>query len=227
MAKGKQQAQARSRNRANRAQGQTTSKGQNHLVPYNAMMTKTDSLQITAPTDQVYIVRRSYVDASVVQSSTGVTFNSRNFTLAQIGDATNLAAVFDQYKILAAEVQYTPRGNVNNVNSSNTNLGRLYTVADYDDSNNLTSVAQATNYDNMIVSENWQPQRRCIKPRQAIATYSGAFTSFANVGAMWNDVASPSIQHYGLKEVIEQGTLTALAVFDVTVTLLLALRASR
>jgi len=36
-------------------------------------------------------------------------------------------------------------------------------------------------------------------PHVAVASYSGTFTSFTNEVAPWIDIASPSVQHYGLK----------------------------
>jgi len=194
------------------------------LVPYNPMMLYTDSMKLTVPVKSEVVIMRSYIDSSVGQSSSAITYNARNFTFAQIGDYTNLAAVFDQYKILAVEVLYQPR---NNFENAAVNLGRFHTVLDYDDSTVLTSVSQATNYENCITGQNYQAQRRCLRPRIAVAAYSGSFTSYANMADQWIDVASASVQHYGVKEVFEQGTVSYLNAMDVEVRVALALRASR
>jgi len=83
--------------------------------------------------------------------------------------------------------------------SATTNPGILVTVVDNDDSNNLTSFAQAEDYENAIVGTGIQCQTRTQVPHAAVAAYSGAFSSFANVASPWIDCTSAGVVHYGIK----------------------------
>jgi hypothetical protein len=203
-------------------------RGSNQLVPYDPKILWTDKMRLTTPVAAHVRIWRSYVDTGIVQSSTVVTYTARAFTVGAISDWGSLAAVFDQYRILAVEVLYQPRSQEAIVNSTTANLGHFYTVIDYDDATVLTSVGAATNYENVIVGTNTQAQRRCFKPRIAVAANGGGlFTSYANMAAQWIDAASSTVSHYGTKEVLEMGNTGALATFDVFVHMDLELRASR
>jgi len=136
--------------------------------------------------------------AECVSSTTLSTFTARNFVVSNLGDVTSLAAVFDQYKIERVEVWYTPRHPNASVGPL-TNMGLFHTVVDFDDSNVLTTVQQALDYQNGCFSSGADGHYRTWVPHVAVATYSGAFTSFANEEAPWIDAASQNVQHYGVK----------------------------
>jgi len=51
--------------------------------------------------------------------------------------------------------------------------------------------------------------QRTLQPRVANALYSGAFTSFGQVKNQWVDMASQTVQHYGLKYGIFAATTAA------------------
>jgi hypothetical protein len=109
-------------------------------------------------------------------------------------DSASLTPDWDQYKIVQVRLSFYPTF----VDTSATvNYPPIHTVIDYDDS---TAVAQAqlNEYSTLMVSNSGTYFERIINPQFAIAAYSGAFTSFAPKKG-WVDVASPSVQHYGLK----------------------------
>jgi len=77
----------------------------------------------------------------------------------------------------------------------------MYIVKDYDDANLLASNTDYLQYQNCkIVNPVSRVRKVSLRPRIANATYGGgAFTSYSNMPAMWLDVASPSVEHYGVK----------------------------
>jgi len=72
-------------------------------------------------------------------------------------------------------------------------------VIDYDNGTALTSTAAAREYDNCMILTPAESGERIFIPRMALAAYSGAFTSYANVEPQWIDTASTGVIHYGLK----------------------------
>ncbi len=137
---------------------------------------------------------------ALVASGAGAVTAQYNFQLANLDIASAIGAVFDQYRIEAVRFSIIPDNNAIPIeNNSNTTLVQLYCVIDYDDSNALGSVSAARKYDNCAIVEPAESLCRTFQPRIATAAYSGAFTSFANEKPCWIDMASPSVQHYGVK----------------------------
>jgi hypothetical protein len=141
---------------------------------------------------------------------------------------TQLAAlqgVFDQYKIEEIEVWCEAQ---NQGGSGTTPIdqigGKLYSVIDYDDAANLATVAAALNYSNCIVSSFNQGHYRKWKPHIAMAAYSGAFTSYANMKAQWLDIASAAVQHYGCKFITDLSTSTSNVSWDLRVRIRVSCR---
>jgi len=123
-----------------------------------------------------------------------------NFQLANLDGYTNFTSLFDQYMLDAVRVSIVPNNNAINLQVNTTvNLVPLYCVVDYDDASVPTSIAQMREYDNCIICEPGESIIRTFSPRLAAAAYSGAFTSFLNLGPQWIDAASPTVAHYGLK----------------------------
>lgn len=190
----------------------------------------TDNMKISPVVGQVWRTIKTVETNSVATQQVVAGFNAFGFTLVSLcGDYANLVSVFDQYKIEAIEVVFRPRSNVELVGTtSTTSNGFLSTVIDYDDATNLTAMQQAQNYDNCITTSVLQPQRRCFRPRVAVAAYSGAFTSFKNEPAGWIDAASTGVVHYGVKLAIDPYVvISAAATYDMFTRALIAFRASR
>lgn len=89
-------------------------------------------------------VRYSPTDlASNAGGAVVLTFNCQNVSGAQ--DWSNLAALFDQYRVIEMKVKYFPYQQAANSVSSR-DIAPLYCVRDYNDATGLTSVAQALQY---------------------------------------------------------------------------------
>lgn len=212
--------------RKGKARDQDVGGQSTHLVPWMSGPL-TDRLTLPKSIGGVYTTRKlSGGTSQIIQSPTVGVYGTINFQLQnQVTDYGSLAAVFDQYRILAVEVVFRPQAQASAPTAAS--KGFLYTVLDYDDSSALTSIGQAEAYENCIATEVWQSQRRCLKPRAALAAYSGTFVSYANVEAPWIDCTSNAVQHYGIKYAIDVGNSGSLAVFDWSIATVVQFRASR
>jgi len=127
------------------------------------------------------------------------------FQLNDLADYTSFQVIFDQYKIDKVQVQIRPIGRAQPIVGINTEkIPLLFTVIDYDDATAPTGTSQLKEYSNCNVSL-YETVVATFAPHMALAAYSGAFSSFANVGPTWIDIANPSVQHYGLKLACEAG----------------------
>lgn len=134
--------------------------------------------------------------------------------------SSDYKTVFDQYRLRAFTVMFTPQ-----LITSPSALGsgfvfpRLWTVIDYDDTTGITRT-QAEQYDTCFVTPPGCGVIRTVVPRIAIAAYSGAFTSYANMGDVWLDIASGGVLQYGIKLVVEGGAVgqTFLQQYSVSIT---------
>jgi len=78
------------------------------------------------------------ITLQTITSSTSIpTFFNQAWSLGNLDQATQLEAVFDQYRIVLIEVTFIPE--VQLVTAGTADVGLIKTVLDYDDSNNLTS----------------------------------------------------------------------------------------
>jgi hypothetical protein len=172
-------------------------------VPPRAIHTYTTASCPTPRVTDACVVRALGHTTVAAQAVSGVA-QSLNFTLAS---SSLTAGQWDQYKLLAVRVTISPDQNAVGLftNSANS-YTPLYTVVDYDDATNLTSVGQAEAYNNCIVLGAGESCSRLFRPRMALAAYSGAFTGFANTGDLWLDAASTTVQHYGVKIYIPGAT---------------------
>jgi len=142
---------------------------------------------------------QSYETSAFATSSATVsTYTASIFSVNFLDQISSLVAVFDQYKIEMVECWLTPRVSSVNANTG-VNTGTFHTVIDYDDNNLLTTIGQALDYINVVISAGITGHYRRFVPHIAVAAYSGTFTSFANETAPWIDAASPSVAHYGMK----------------------------
>jgi hypothetical protein len=136
------------------------------------------------------------IRAAMATTTIAETFYSLAITAsAHISDYASLSGVFDQYRIDQIEIWALPRNSA----SATIDTGLATTVIDYDDAALLASVAAANDYGNALIGRGDFGHHRPWQPHVAIAAYSGAFTSFANVTSPWIDVASGGVQHYGFK----------------------------
>jgi len=170
-----------------------------------------DNPKIVMRPIRTYSIKQNYFLANIAASSSVSTFGAFSFNLASLANATSFEALFDAWRILQVTVRFVPLST-----STNTSVGNspLLTVIDYDDATALTSTSSMRAYDNMYEAPFQVYLERTFKPKFAVASYSGTFTSFSQSDG-WCDVASPSIQWYGLKYGIDTIAVTATASYSV------------
>jgi len=143
-------------------------------------------------------IQTTATPVTISSNTSGTSYGNVNFILNLIDQYTSFTGLFDQYRILMVETTFRPRSTFA-ATSATVNPGLLAIVVDNDDSNNLTSFAQAEDYENCITGTGLQTQTRTQVPHAAIAAYSGSFSSYANVASPWIDCTSPGVIHYGIK----------------------------
>jgi len=155
------------------------------------------------PRNEVYTLKRTY-DGGIISTSAALpSFYQFSFTLAQLPDFSEITNLFDSYRFKCVRVNFTPIEN--NVLPS---ASRLLSVIDYDDAAAIT-INQAYEYDSLQISSisNGTRITRVLVPKFAVASYSGAFTSFSqSLPGQWIDTASATVQYYGLKVAVDPST---------------------
>ena len=135
-----------------------------------------------------------------------------SFRLSDLPQSASFTALFDQYRITKVRVDFIPMSNSSIVQGSAGtaivgNAGVIATVIDYDDNNNGLTFAQLQEYESFKITPAISRRTHSVTlvPRVAMAAFGvGAFTSYA-VGpkGQWVDVASPAIEHYGMKVYVD------------------------
>ncbi len=163
-------------------------------------------LDVPRKINEQLVWTRTTLDIQGNLSAVAETTIGHYFTLAQLPANSSWSTIFDQYCIPVVVAQIRASENVATIAQGGP-MPRIYTVLDHDDANTIT-VAQAKDYSSCKEQRLIDSVTRVIYPRVAIAAYSGAFTSFANQRS-WIDVASSTVQHYGMKTSIEADTRTS------------------
>lgn len=173
------------------------------LIPRPVSMSA-QSLRVTQTSSKCVTIAA----ATVPPASYGTSF--------QLSDLSNLSAIsamFDQYRIRAINVRFfSPYSKVNTLvtyaNAAPASPPALYltTVIDYDD---VTPISQSgteqyPSHKTVLLSCD-EPIAHIValKPRIAVASYGGAFTSYANQASQWIDIASTGVNHYGVKWTVQ------------------------
>jgi hypothetical protein len=133
-------------------------------------------------------------------------------TLGQFPLAAAIETVFDQYKINKVSYQFIPQvvssfigsGTVATVVPTSVyNTPILTTCVDLDDANTPGSENVVLSHATAIMHGPFiKPITRTFVPAIAVEAYqTGGFGGYSNKPSnqMWLDVASPNIQHYGMK----------------------------
>lgn len=123
-----------------------------------------------------------------------------SFTLADLPSYTDFTSLFDQYRIAQVTVRFLPTAAPFGPSTSSTSYPSFYTVIDYDDDTNPTSIDNLRQYSTLQVAPNQQYVERVLTPRFATAAYSGAFTSYSLAPVYtFIDSNSPGVRYYGVK----------------------------
>jgi len=139
-------------------------------------------------------------------STSGASFYSFAFTLADLPEYASFTNLYDQYRIVKIQCLFMPLTLLQTAGTSVVTSSALVVIADYDDNSSLTTMAQLYNYQNVQFCKCQDKLEFAIRPRIAMAAYSGSFTSYANLSPQWIDTNSTAVQHYGIKCGIDQST---------------------
>jgi len=127
-------------------------------------------------------------------STVSNTFAGTFFALSSMNDASEYAAVFDQYRIMAVELTIMP-----STLTVAGLTGHLLSAVDYDDVASITPALNAQK-STVVISNLQDTIVRSFTPKIALAAYSGAFTAYSVGPAQtWINTASTTVQHYGHK----------------------------
>lgn len=126
-------------------------------------------------------------------------------SLSQFPGYTDLTSLFDQYRIIQIQIDFVP-------SSSSGVYVPFYSAIDYDDYTVAAGLGDLLQYQTLMVTQSAAVHTRVFNPRIAAAAYGGVvFTSYANLpGTTWIDVASPSVNYYGLKYYWPAGASTGI-----------------
>lgn len=134
-------------------------------------------------------------DVIVTGSTPGLpTYVGVTFAVSGFSGASALLSVFDQYRIDQLEVWLETKA----PNSAG-DYPLIISAVDLDDGNTPTSYGQVQDHQGAIMATGPAGHYHKFKPHIAIASFSGAFTSYSNAPGSWIDSASPNVQHFGLK----------------------------
>lgn len=172
-----------------------------------------------------------------VPAGPGVGYGSGSlfFTIGDLPDYTEFTSLFDRYMIMGVQIKIIPYCTtseaqmVGQTNPSSSVI--MHSIIDYDDTNvpapsdtgvNLLREFSTYKVQNMNLGKGYF--KRYLRPRIAVAAYnSGVFNGYANLKSQWCDAATPSVQHYGFKYVMEtfngSGTSPIYAYFKMEYTM--------
>jgi len=162
--------------------------------------------------NKVHTFLRTTFPGQVIASTTLDVFGALSFQLSSVVNSTEFTTLFDQYRISYVEVVFIPISAVASV-------APLVSVIDYDDASVPSAVSDLWQYSTACYTAAGHTHIRRLHPRFDFAAYSGAFTSYALAPyGTWVDVASPSVQYYGVKWALSATTGgTATAVYNIQV----------
>lgn len=170
----------------------------------------------------VYQVKQNYPDSYTAQG-TSDTKSAFSFTASALGNATNFANVFDQYRLDRIQMTFRPL----NVATPLTNTatagfipGLIYVCIDYDDATAPGTVDQIRQYQNTS-SHLYDTFTLDFKPHAAY-TVGGSISG--NVPSPWIDWATPAITHYGVKWAIPAGTAGFEQQWAITIVVWMSMR---
>jgi hypothetical protein len=179
--------------------------------------------QLTKPgrSRSIFSVRQNLTIEDFFSTSISTpTFTSATIFLNQVDQYASFVVVFDQYRITDVEVWLIPQVSAD----ASVRQGELFTVLDFDDANNLTTIAQAQDYETCVSTPQSYGHYRHFKPHVASALYApSAFTSFGNMTDVWIDSGSSNVAHFGVK-VAASISSTALQTYDLNIRMKIQFR---
>lgn len=176
-----------------------------------------------------YFKRSQYLSGNILTSNTSDTYVNQLFTLSQIPNSSEFTSLYDQYCIKGVKVTIIPRGNTAEIivpgNYNGQSVG-VFSVIDYDDTNTLSSIQAACEYQNMKMTRSTQQHSRYLKPRfnlnGIINQGTGVVDTMMNTRG-WIDCNRINVPHFGLKWAFQQAVNAPLQ-YDVKIDYYLAFK---
>lgn len=129
-----------------------------------------------------------------------------SFKLSDLVQATTFTGLYDQYRITKVKVIIGRTANQQGIGNAAQAVSfpsqQLWWVVDVDDASVPANLSVIQEYSKCKCRNMLEDKEVHIsfKPHCADALYSGGvFSSYGNRTSPWIDVASPSVEHYGLK----------------------------
>jgi len=138
------------------------------------------------------------------------------FTLAMAPNQGEYTGLFDQYRIDQIECWIEPTAP-----QGTTSFPMFASAVDLDDANTPTE-GGVEGKQCALTGDGGAGRYHRWKPHTAVAMYSGSFVSYGNVASAWIDVASPNVQHYGLK--VTCGPSTSIVTYNMSVRYVVSFR---
>jgi len=153
-----------------------------------------------------------------VQSAANVTRNFAvsgagtfiTFSLSDMDDLPAFQTLFDQYRLMAVEVEFQAQGNVSVIASTAGAAVFFATAFDFDDNIPPSSIANIRQYTSFKQVPCTRSFKRTLVPACAlfVGTTGGAQ---APKTQQWIDIVHSTVGHYGLKTFLEGSTTTGIA----------------
>jgi len=162
---------------------------------YNAVATR-PLRRMRNPVQTITANMRGELIGVLTSSTVATTYAGKSWAIVDFSGSSEFLGLFDQYRFDYIEAWLEPQQSQSTALS---NQGILVSAIDLDDSAVPTSIVQVEDKQSSLTTGGLDGHYHAWSPHMAVATYSGAFTSFSNTPADWIDSGSPNVQHYGLK----------------------------
>lgn len=140
---------------------------------------------------------RTVLAGTITTNTSAAFFRGYSFQLSDCPSPGDFTALFDQYRITRIDVSFLPSALDSTPAAQSSSL--VLTVVDYDDATAPTALGDLFEFNNCMVWSGTERLQLSLVPRVARALYTGSFSGYESAEAPWIDIASPAVQHYGLK----------------------------
>lgn len=173
--------------------------------------------------------------AQLVQSGATAVYFAAAFQLADLGQASSFATIFDQYRIDLIRFHLRTRNpmvSTFNTASPNGAVPVGWIVVDRDDASPLTSSTEALQYENCIEFSGYDSVEVDLVPSLTPSLFaSGAFSGYStrDSDGLWLDMANTNIPAFGIKGSIGplSATTTSSWTWDVFTEYIVSFRNTR
>jgi len=157
--------------------------------------TKTINYKKRAATDATVIVRSKFTPTVVAVGVSTMSSNGQTYSLSQMESYGNLAALYDQYRIVEIKEEFIPQADASTLG---TNIPLFGHIVDHDDATPVGTVYRWQNDPRAVIKLMRGPRNITFRPR--LDAHVGNISSAGMIeGKMWLTTDQPTAAHYGLK----------------------------